>query len=127
MKWRKRKGKRRKRDTNESIVGKSRTAAEGGIAADVDDEEEDEDEDIEGLVDDDDETADQLAEKGNKAILIDAFNKDQELRYEAFTRFKLRKETVRKVHKLPLELCKCTDRSNRSPTLRWHNPYPRLL
>ena len=103
MKWRKRKGKRRKRDTNESIVGKSRTAAEGSIAADVDDEEEDEDEGIEGLVDDDDETADQLAEKGNKAILIDAFNKDQELRYEAFTRFKLRKETVRKVHQLPLK------------------------
>ncbi|KAA6406553.1 MAG: hypothetical protein FRX48_09718 [Lasallia pustulata] len=76
-----------------TVDGRSNT----GQAADEGPEDEDEEaEGEEGMVEDGG-RVDRAAERKNLAVLVDAFNADQNDRYDMFRRVKLRKETVRRI------------------------------
>ncbi|MCJ1269678.1 hypothetical protein MMC22_009570 [Lobaria immixta] len=89
-------GKRGRKKKGEASVKSGARGAEGSVGGQGEEEEEDDGDGDDGL-EDDGEKVDEEAEKKNLNVLVDAFNQDQNDRYDMFRRIKLKKETVRKI------------------------------
>ncbi|MCJ1467508.1 transcription initiation factor TFIID subunit 11 [Pseudocyphellaria aurata] len=89
-------GKRGRKKKAEASLKSGARGAEGSVGGQGEEEEEDEGDADEGL-EDDGEIVDKEADQKNLSILVDAFSKEQNDRYDVFRRVKLKKETVRKI------------------------------
>jgi transcription initiation factor TFIID subunit 11 len=93
---------RKKKDGAESVIsgkgGADARSKTGAPDEEAEGEEDEEDDGIGGVVDEGEQgKVDKAAEKKKIAVLMDAFNEDQNERYNTYRRVKLKKETIRKI------------------------------